>query len=75
MRIRAMSNRIKPSFDQLIRHRLRVFNHLLDIGFEFGAQGFAKGHGFGCDHVHQGSPLNSREDRAVKFFGQGFIIG
>ena len=52
-----------------------VFDHLLDVAFEFGLLRFAKGHRLGRNHMHQRSPLNARENRRVELFRQSLIIG
>ena len=36
MGVSAMGDRIEPAFDQLIRQRFGIGDHLLDMGFELG---------------------------------------
>ena len=56
--------------DQSSRQRARVLDHLALVRDERGLRGFAQGHGFGRDHMHQRSALTTGEHSRVDLLDQ-----
>ena len=51
-----------------------VFNDLRGVGFKFRLERFAKRNGFSGNDVHQWSALSARENGAVNFFSELFVV-
>ncbi len=75
MRIGAAGDEIGAALLQTAGERLRVSNHRLGIGFEFGLQRLVEGDRLGGDDVHQRSALKSWEHRRVDLLGDRFVVG